>query len=135
MAGPRTHGAHHIRLTVSDFERSHRFYTEVIGLRELMRYGETSALLTDGSMALGLNTPWHDISDAERRFDEARVGLDHLAFRVESAEEVGEAAAHLDAHGIPNSGVKPGRLPGASLVVFRDPDNVQLEYYYSPAPK
>ena len=135
MAGPRTRGAHHIRLTVSDFERSFRFYTEILGLREALRISETSVLLTDGSMALGLNTPWHAISEAEQRFDEARVGLDHLAFRVDSAEEVAQAAAHLDAHGIANSGVKAGRLPGACLVVFRDPDNVQLEYYYSPAPR
>jgi glyoxylase I family protein len=79
-----------------------------------------------------LNTPWREISAVEQRFDEARVGLDHLAFRVASAEDVERAAEHLDTQGIANSGAKPGRIPNSSLVVFRDPDNIQLEYYYSP---
>ena len=132
MPFPKTLGAHHVRLTVSDFERSLRFYTEVLGFRLRRRFNETSAMLEDGTMGLAINTPWHEISDAERRFDEARVGLDHLSFRVASEAEVEQAAAHLDEHGIPHSGVKPGRLPGAAVVIFRDPDNIQLEYYFSP---
>jgi catechol 2,3-dioxygenase-like lactoylglutathione lyase family enzyme len=121
-----------VRLTVSDFARSLRFYTEVLGFTISRQFNETSALLHDGTMGLGINTPWHEISAAEQRFDEARVGLDHLAFRVASTAEVEQAAQHLDEHGIAHSEVKPGRLPGSCLVVFRDPDNVQLEYYYSP---
>ena len=119
MPFPKTLGAHHVRLTVSDFERSLRFYTEVLGFGLRRRFNETSAML-------------HEISDAEQRFDEARVGLDHLSFRVATAAEVEQAAAHLDEHGIPHSGVKPGRMPGASVVIFRDPDNIQLEYCFSP---
>ena len=88
--------------------------------------------LHDGTVGLGLNTPWHDISEEERRFDEARVGLDHIGFKVATPDEVQQGAEHLDACGIPHSEVKPGRMSGSMLVVFRDPDNIQLEYYYSP---
>jgi hypothetical protein len=45
---------------------------------------------------------------------------------------VRQAVDHLNHHGVPNSGVKAGRHPGAVPVTFRDPDNIQLEYYYWP---
>src|SRR5215210_443539 len=80
MATPRTLGAHHLRLTVSDLDRSLAFYTDVLGFELRVRFGPNSVFLHDGTMGLGLNTPWHDIAEAEQRFDEARVGLDHLAF-------------------------------------------------------
>ena len=132
MPGPKIEGVHHLRLTVSDVERSIRFYTEVFGFEVRMRFGQNSVLLFGGGIGLGLNTPWHEISDEEQRFDEARVGLDHLGFRVNSPDEVRAGAEHLDSLSIPHSGVKPGRLPDSALVVFRDPDNIQLEFYYSP---
>ncbi len=129
---PEATGFHHVRLTVSDFDRSLAFYTNVLGFSVAVRVSEVSALLRRGPVVLAINSPWHEISEAEQRFDEARVGLDHLAFSAASPEDVARAVEHLEAHGVPNSGVKPGRFPGACLVVFRDPDNIQLEYYYSP---
>ncbi len=132
MAGPPTVGLHHLRLTVSHLERSIAFYTEILGFELRIHFGPTSAFLHDGTVGLGLNTPWHEITDAELRFDEARVGLDHIGFRVASPDDVRRAAEHLDSLGVARSEVKPGRLPGSLVVVFRDPDNIQLEYYYSP---
>ena len=132
MAGPKILGVHHLRFTVSDLDRSIAFYTEVLGFELRVRFGPNSVFLHDGTAGLGLNTPWHDISEQEHRFDEARVGMDHVGFRVASADDVRKAAEHLDAHGIAHSDVKPGRIPDSLLVVFRDPDNIQLEYYYTP---
>ena len=132
MAVPKSTGIHHLRLTVSDIERSIKFYADVLGFEVRMRFGQNSALLHDGNLGLGLNTPWHEIPADQLRFDEARVGLDHIGFRVNSPDEVRQAIEHLDGLGIPHSGFKPGRLPESCLVVFRDPDNIQLEFYYSP---
>ena len=132
MAGPKTLGVHHLRFTVSDLDRSIAFYTDVLGFELRVRFGPSSVFLHDGTVGLGLNTPWHELSPAEERFDEARVGMDHVGFRVGSADDVRKAAEHLDAHGIAHSEVKPGRIPDSLLVVFRDPDNIQLEYYFTP---
>ncbi|MBA2447295.1 MAG: VOC family protein [Chloroflexi bacterium] len=132
MAGPTTLGVHHLRFTVSDLDRSIAFYTDVLGFELRIRFGPNSVFLHDGTVGLGLNTPWHELSPEEERFDEARVGLDHVGFRVASADDVHKAAEHLDAHGIAHSEVKPGRIPDSLLVVFRDPDNIQLEYYFTP---
>jgi catechol 2,3-dioxygenase-like lactoylglutathione lyase family enzyme len=132
MSKIKTAGAHHVRLTVTDVDRSVDFYTRVLGFELKARFGPNAAFLHDGSLGLGLCTPWHDLSDGERRFDEARVGLDHLGIKVASAEDVEAAAKHLDAEGVPHSGVKAGGMAGSALVTFRDPDNIQLEYYFSP---
>jgi glyoxylase I family protein len=59
-------------------------------------------------------------------FDERRVGLDHLAFRVADRDELQRWVTHLDASGVPHSGIiDTGYGP---TVVFRDPDNMQLEF-------
>ena len=123
-------GAHHISLTVTDLDRSTAFYTEVVGLTVRSRSPERVAL-HDGTLGLVLTLPDHIVSPGEQRFDEARTGLDHIGFRVANPVDVHRAAAHLDACGVAHSEVKPGRLSDSVLVIFRDPDNIQLEFYYS----
>jgi glyoxylase I family protein len=68
---------------------------------------------------------------ADDSFDERRTGLDHLAFAVADAAAVDAWAEHLDRVGVERSEVKDGALPGSRLVVFRDPDGLQLECYTS----
>jgi glyoxylase I family protein len=59
-----------------------------------------------------------------------RVGLDHLAFRVADADELQCWAAHFDAMGVTHTGIiNTGYGP---TLVFRDPDNMQLELYVQP---
>jgi glyoxylase I family protein len=65
-------------------------------------------------------------------FDERRVGLDHLAFHVTDVEELKRWVGHFDANGVSHSGIID--VGYGSTVVFRDPDNVQLELYVHPNP-
>jgi glyoxylase I family protein len=61
------------------------------------------------------------------RFDEFRTGLDHIAFGVASREELAVREAALAAKGV---GFTPAvDTPIGTVVVFRDPDGIQLEYW------
>jgi catechol-2,3-dioxygenase len=74
----------------------------------------------------------HDATAELGAFDERRVGLDHFAFRVRDRDELQSWAAHLEAAGVANTGIiDTGYGP---TIVFRDPDNIQLEVYVHPGP-
>jgi len=61
------------------------------------------------------------------RFDERAVGLDHFALRVPDRAALEAWAKHLDHLGVEHSGVQEEQ--GGPLIVFRDPDNIQLELW------
>ncbi len=85
--------------------------------------------LSNGSVGLGLG-PHPDPANAAPgdRFDENRVGLDHLSFGVGSRDELEQAARVLDERGVPRGEMKDlGAAFGLYILAFRDPDNVQLE--------
>ena len=123
----------HIRLTVTDIERSRQFYESVFGWPILIEMPEGldedtrakydflfgGVIYDMGHGLLGLRPV------AQDRFDEDRVGLDHLAFMLDSREEIDAAAAHLDELGITHGTVKD--IGPAYILEFRDPDNIALE--------
>jgi hypothetical protein len=57
-----------------------------------------------------------------------------VGFRVATPDAVSAWAARLDQHDVAHSGVKDGAMPESKVVIFRDPDNIQLECYYAPRP-
>jgi catechol 2,3-dioxygenase-like lactoylglutathione lyase family enzyme len=70
----------------------------------------------------------------EGAFDETRVGLDHLAFGVSSREELDAWAERFAQDGVECSVVASSNtIPGAAVLVFRDPDNIQLELFFDPS--
>ena len=62
------------------------------------------------------------------RFNEFRIGLDHLAFSAPSEEALHAFAARLLAAGVETQGVEK-YFTGNLYVAFRDPDNIQWEYW------
>ena len=79
-----TQGVHHFRLTVSNVDRAVAFYSDVLGFKKLMDLNP-GAFLSNEKVGLGIG-PHHDPGRAIRgdRFDENRIGLDHLSFGVEA---------------------------------------------------
>jgi len=69
-------------------------------------------------------------SGSREPFDEFRPGLDHLEFLVANRSDLDDWAARLDALGIPHSGVKEPSYTQNAMITFRDPDNVQLEFFW-----
>ena len=126
---PSISAIHHISLTVGDIDRSVAWYTEVLGLDHLMdeKHPDGSGYAVvlgtcDWSMCVGLHH--HDTNDGER-FAEHRTGLDHVSFLVASRAELDAWGDRLDELGVARSPISDQE--GYSVLVFRDPDNIQLE--------
>jgi len=135
-SGPTHEGFHHLTVNVQDVDTSEKWYGEVLGFERSRRIevdAFTRVILRHprSGMILGLNR--HAAEVAAEPFDERRAGLDHLAFLVSGRPELEAWARRFDELGVAHSGVKPGTAPGSFLVVFRDPDGLQLEVF-SPAP-
>ncbi len=119
---------HHLRLTVSDVDRSRAFYTEVVGFEFVMDL-PSGVFLSNGAIGLGLGpSPAPDRAPAGDQFDEARIGLDHLSFGVADRAELERAKLLLDERGMPHGEITDlGDAFGLYVLAFRDPDNIQLE--------
>ncbi len=115
-----TKGVHHVTLAVTDVERSHAFYSDVLGFRKLTDLGPR-VLLHNGSFLLAL-TPSTD-SD----FDETRVGLDHLSLAVDDRAELERAAKLLEQEGIRCGDIEDLADFEICVLMIRDPDNIQIE--------
>lgn len=121
-------GVHHVRLTVTNVDRARAFYTEVLGFEHIMDLSP-GVFLSNGTVGLGLG-PSPDPARAlgGDRFDENRVGLDHLSFGVGSRDDLERAVRLLDERDVPHGEIKDlGAAFGLYILAFRDPDNIQLE--------
>lgn len=127
---PTISAIHHTSVTVTDIDRSVPWYSEVLGLGKLMEEqhpndaGYAVVLGTpDFGLCVGLHT--HPTNTGER-FSETRTGLDHLAFLVPGQAELEAWEARLSELGVEHSPIT--RCDGYAVLVFRDPDNIQLEF-------
>jgi glyoxylase I family protein len=133
-----TTGIHHLRLTVTDLERSRAFYTDVLGFEvvaESQGSAEDPAVLRDPGrlyggvvfrahrMLLGLRP----VAPGNDRFVAERVGLDHLSFAVADREVLTDAAEKLEKRGVPHGEVRDLPDFGIAILSFSDPDGVHLE--------
>ena len=127
-------GVHHLGLTVTDVERSARWYRDVLGFDEVGRLGDASderrkVFLRHEGFSIRVGQVEHR-SGVDAQFDETRPGLDHLSFAVANRADLQLWCERLTEHGVPHSPVAEARsIPGALVVVFRDPDNIQLELF------
>lgn len=127
---PAISGIHHVSVTVTDIERSVPWYCEVLGLTKLMDEPHPNdsgyAVVLgkpDWSMCVGLHV--HPTNKKER-FAESRTGLDHVGFTVADRGELEAWESRLSELGVEHSPIND--KGGYAVLVFRDPDNVQLEF-------
>lgn len=146
MTTPRA--VHHIGITVSDLRSSVDWYRDVIGLTPGLRTGGSGAEL--GAMVEvedpDLRAMFLHVGDViveligyrrppGRREVPANndLGSVHVCFEV---EDMAAAHEHLRAHGVrlnaPPFTVPAGPLEGSTVLYFRDPDGIQLEYFQRP---
>ncbi len=123
----------HVRLTVTDIERSRQFYESVFGWPVLLEVSENADEATRSALSFLFGGVIYDLGGtllglrpvAKDRFHEDRCGLDHIAFRTGSKAELDTAATHLDDLGIQHEPVKD--IGPSYILEFRDPDNIALE--------
>jgi catechol 2,3-dioxygenase-like lactoylglutathione lyase family enzyme len=126
---------HHVSLTVTDLDASIAWYQRVFQTQRLdltiPHYGREdtgySVLLPEprSGLIFGLHTNTGNRGEA---FDEVRTGLDHVSFGVAGRSELQAWTEWLDHVGVAHSGIVDETQPiKYSTVVFRDPDNIQLE--------
>jgi glyoxylase I family protein len=128
---------HHLRLTVTDLDRSRQFYTELLGFdvavesppaddpsaTEAFKILFGGVVMTRGNLIMGLRP----MAASGDRFDPNRVGLDHLSFSVASREDLEHALRLFDERGIPRGQITTLPSFGIDVLPFEDPDGVQLE--------
>lgn len=119
-----TSGLNHIIMTIKDIESSRAFYGDLLGF-EIKTIADGFLFVT-GGVGIFFFPSRHPISDD--RFNEFRIGLDHLSFTAPSEEALQLLAERLQASGIQTKGVET-YFTGNKYVAFRDPDNIQLEYW------
>lgn len=123
----------HVRLTVTDIERSRQFYESVFGWPVLLEVPDNADEATRKQLSFLFGGVIYDLGGAllglrpvaTDRFHEDRAGLDHIAFRVSSKAELDLAEAHLDALSVAHEPVKD--IGPSYILEFRDPDNIALE--------
>jgi glyoxylase I family protein len=129
---PELLGVAHVDLTVRNPRGSARWYQEVLGLvllEELDDGGHSMVLLQHPPSRLTVCLGCHPRSPRDL-FDERRTGLDHLSFLVSDRAELEAWQERLDALGVEHTPIQDVQY--GSVLVFRDPDNIQLELFARP---
>jgi glyoxylase I family protein len=131
---PSISGRVEVNLTVRDPPTSAAWYSELLNLQVLYDYaGEDGRLryiaLVEPESRFVLALVGHQEHSGEP-FSEFRTGLDHLEFLVERRKDLDEWAERLNRLRIPHSGVKEPEYTRNAMLTFRDPDNIQLEFFW-----
>ena len=120
---------HHVAVICSDYQRSKRFYTEVLALpivHEAYR-GERQSYkldlqLPDGGQLELFSFP----APPPRPSQPESCGLRHLAFAVDDLES---AVAELEVQGVRVEAIRVDPYTERRFTFFQDPDGLPLELY------
>lgn len=119
---------HHVAIIVSDYEKSRKFYTEVLEfpvIRENFRpeRNDWKLDLQAGDIELeifGIKNPPARVTNPEA------CGLRHLAFKIENIDD---AVNWLLKKGVECEPVRTDEFTNKRMTFFRDPDGLPLELH------
>ncbi len=127
----------HVRITVTDIERSRAFYDSVFGFPvafEVPAGADEATKAQLGFLFGGVIYQFpgglfglRPVAPSGDAFSTDRVGLDHFCFQLASLDELTAAAAVLDELGVAHEEIKDLGEAGFALLEFRDPDGIALE--------
>ena len=142
MTTPAPARINHVALTVSDLDASIDWYSRAFGISYRMdapHEGGFAKLLADDAFELVFVLHRHDVNEGEL-FRESRTGLDHVGLGVATRHDLVAWQDHLEAQGVVRADAADKPLTQSpiadesygSVLVFRDPDNIQLELVCLP---
>ncbi|MBR8840268.1 MAG: VOC family protein [Stigonema ocellatum SAG 48.90 = DSM 106950] len=127
----KTTGIHHVAIICCDYERSKKFYVEVLGfsvIQETFRAKRNSYKL-DLRVGENYQIELFSFPDPPERVSHPEAcGLRHLAFEVDDIEE---AVLDLKSQGVEVEAIRVDEMTGKRFTFFQDPDGLPLEIYES----
>ncbi len=120
---------HHIAIICSDYERSKKFYTEVLGLtivQEIYRKERDSYKLDLALHGQYIIEIFSFPNAPKRPSQPEAAGLRHLAFAVNDIEE---GRRFLKEKGVDSEDIRIDQHTGKRFTFFSDPDGLPLELY------
>jgi catechol 2,3-dioxygenase-like lactoylglutathione lyase family enzyme len=127
MPAPQLAGIHHVKIPVTDLDRSLAFYSKVFGFTVEMEFPDADGVVRGvagrvpglGETALALR-----VNPAAAQ---GCVDFDPVSFAVTGQADIQDWATHLDELDIAHSPVIEASV--GWLLVFADPDGLQLHLY------
>ncbi|WP_405866519.1 VOC family protein [Streptomyces sp. NBC_01515] len=124
---PELAGIHHVKMPVTDLDRSRDWYGRVLGFKVTHEFPDADGVvrgvagevpgLGDSMLCLRVNS----------QAAQGCQGFDPVSFAVRDKADVEAWAAHLDTLGVPHSPVIEASI--GWLLVFNDPDGLDLHLY------
>ncbi len=125
----KTTGIHHVAIVCSDYEKSKKFYVEVLGfsiIEETFRSARNSYKL-DLRVGNGDRIELFSFPNPPKRPNTPEAcGLRHLSFEV---DDIDESVAYLTSHGVQVENIRIDEITGKRFTFFKDPDDLPLEIY------
>lgn len=122
-------GLHHLAIICSDYPRSKRFYTELLGLPVISESHrpERDSYKLDLALPDGTQIELFSFPDPPSRpsYPES-CGLRHLAFRV---RDIDQDISYLASKGVHVEPLRVDPLTGRRFTFFADPDQLPIELY------
>ena len=120
---------HHIAIICSNYEKSEKFYTDILGLkmiRETYRKERESYKLDLGLNGNYIIELFSFPNPPNRPTRPESTGLRHLAFEVDQLDSV---IANLASHNIKVETVRVDEITGKRFTFISDPDDLPIEFY------
>ena len=120
---------HHIALICSDYDKSLRFYTDVLGCAVIAENyrPERQSYKTDLALNGNYIIELFSFPEPPQRLTRPEAtGLRHLAFEVDN---LNEAVMELDNKGIAHEEIRTDEYTSKRFIFFKDPDDLPIELY------
>jgi glyoxylase I family protein len=129
IPNPGIQSLHHIAIICSDYEKSKRFYTEILGFQvknEVYREERQSFKLDLSLNGHYLIELFSFPNPPNRLSRPESTGLRHIAFGVNNIEE---SCLFLKDNQIDTEDIRIDEYTGRKFTFFSDPDNLPIELY------